>query len=46
MNQLHRSRRPPYAEVPGPSIVMVAQDAFGVGRGTLFKILAALFGRE
>lgn len=39
----HKLRHP---EVPGPSIVMVAQDAFGVGRGTLFKILAALFGRE
>src|SRR6516162_8030450 len=35
-----------YPEVPGPSIVMVAQDTFGVGRGTLFKILAGLFGRE
>jgi len=35
-----------HPEVPGPSIVMVAQDTFGVGRGTLFKILAGLFGRE
>src|SRR5262245_5270550 len=25
---------------------MVAQDTYGVGRGTLFKILAELFGRE
>src|SRR5215813_7723216 len=39
----HKLRHP---EVPGPSIVMVAQDIFGVGRGTLFKILAGLFGRE
>jgi hypothetical protein len=39
----HKLHRP---EVPGPSIVMVAQDTFGVGRGTLFKILTALFGRE
>lgn len=35
-----------HPEVPGPSIVMIAQDTFGVGRGTLFKILAELFGRE
>ena len=35
-----------HPEIPGPSIVMVAQDAFGVGRGTLFKILEGLFGRE
>jgi len=39
----HKLRHP---EVPGPSIVMVAQDTYGVGRGTLFKILAGLFGRE
>jgi hypothetical protein len=39
----HKLRHP---EVPGPSIVMVAQDTYGVGRGTLFKILAALFGHE
>jgi hypothetical protein len=39
----HKLRHP---EVPGPSIVMVAQDTFGVGRGTLFKILMELFGRE
>jgi Family of unknown function (DUF5906) len=39
----HKLRHP---EVPGPSIVMVAQDVFGVGRGTLFKILEGLFGRE
>ena len=30
--------------VPGPSVVHVAQDEFGVGRGTWFKILMALFG--
>jgi len=35
-----------HPEIPGPSIVMVAQDVFGVGRGTLFKILEGLFGRE
>jgi hypothetical protein len=35
-----------HPEIPGPSMVMVAQDTFGVGRGTLFKILAGLFGRE
>src|SRR5262249_20927193 len=35
-----------HPEIPGPSIVMVAQDTFGVGRGTLFKILEELFGRE
>jgi len=35
-----------HPEVPGPSIVMIAQDTFGVGRGTLFKILMELFGRE
>jgi hypothetical protein len=35
-----------HPEVPGPSIVMIAQDTFGVGRGTLFKILEGLFGRE
>jgi hypothetical protein len=35
-----------HPEIPGPSIVMVAQDTFGVGRGTLFKILEGLFGRE
>jgi uncharacterized protein DUF5906 len=39
----HKLRHP---EIPGPSIVMIAQDTFGVGRGTLFKILAGLFGRE
>src|SRR6516164_732955 len=39
----HKLRHP---EVPGPSIVMIAQDIHGVGRGTLFKILAGLFGRE
>jgi hypothetical protein len=39
----HKLRHP---EVPGPSIVMVAQDIFGVGRGTLFKVLEGLFGRE
>jgi hypothetical protein len=39
----HKLRHP---EIPGPSIVMVAQDTFGVGRGTLFKILEGLFGRE
>ena len=39
----HKLRHP---EVPGPSIVMVAQDLYGVGRGTLFKILTGLFGRE
>jgi uncharacterized protein DUF5906 len=33
-----------YAAVPGPSVVHVAQDEFGVGRGTWFKILTALFG--
>jgi Family of unknown function (DUF5906) len=33
-----------YPAVPGPSVVHVAQDEFGVGRGTWFKILAALFG--
>ena len=33
-----------YPAVPGPSVVMVAQDEFGVGRGTWFKILMALFG--
>jgi hypothetical protein len=32
--------------VPGPSIVMVAQNEFGVGRGTLFKILADMFGHS
>ena len=32
--------------VPGPSVVHVAQDEFGVGRGTWFKILTGLFGRE
>src|SRR6516225_11138362 len=36
----HKLRHP---EVPGPSIVMVAQDLYGVGRGTLFKILTGLF---
>src|SRR5262249_26558620 len=36
----------PHPQVPGPSIVMVAQNTYGVGRGTLFKILAGLFGRE
>jgi hypothetical protein len=35
-----------HPEIPGPSIVMVAQDTFGVGRGTMFKILEGLFGRE
>jgi hypothetical protein len=35
-----------HPEVPGPSIVMVAQDTFGVGRGALFKIIEGLFGRE
>jgi hypothetical protein len=35
-----------HPEIPGPSIVMVAQDIYGVGRGTLFKILTELFGRE
>jgi hypothetical protein len=35
-----------HPEIPGPSIVMVAKDTFGVGRGTLFKILEGLFGRE
>jgi len=35
-----------HPEIPGPSIVMVAHDTFGVGRGTLFKILEGLFGRE
>src|SRR6516165_1051551 len=35
-----------HPEVPGPSIVMIAQDTFGVGRGTMFKILEGLFGRE
>jgi hypothetical protein len=35
-----------HPEIPGPSIVMVAQDTFGVGRGTMFKILERLFGRE
>jgi hypothetical protein len=35
-----------HPEIPGPSIVMIAQDTFGVGRGTLFKILEELFGRE
>jgi len=39
----HKLRHP---EIPGPSIVMVAQDTFGAGRGTLFKILEGLFGRE
>ena len=33
-----------YPAVPGPSVVHVAQDEFGVGRGTWFKILTALFG--
>jgi hypothetical protein len=39
----HKLRHP---EVPGPSIVMIAKDIHGVGRGTLFKILEGLFGRE
>jgi hypothetical protein len=39
----HKLRHP---EIPGPSIVMVAQDTYGVGRGTWFKILEGLFGGE
>ena len=35
-----------HPEIPGPSMVMVAHDTFGVGRGTMFKILEGLFGRE
>jgi hypothetical protein len=35
-----------YPEVPGPSAVMLAQDTFGVGRGSWFKILEGLFGSE
>jgi len=39
----HKLRFP---AVPGPSIVMVAQSTFGVGRSTLYKIMADMFGRE
>src|SRR6516164_4713630 len=35
-----------HPEIPGPSMVMVAHDTFGVGRGTMFKIIEGLFGRE
>jgi hypothetical protein len=39
----HKLRFP---AIPGPSIVMVAQSTFGVGRSTLYKIMADMFGRE
>jgi len=39
----HKLRFP---AIPGPSIVMVAQSTFGVGRSTLYKIMADMFGHE
>jgi hypothetical protein len=30
--------------VPGPSIVMIAQDDYGTGRGLLFKLIVKMFG--
>lgn len=39
----HKLLRP---DVPGPAVVMVAPDAYGTGRGTLFKLLRRMFGRR
>ena len=30
--------------VPGPSVVMIAQDDYGTGRGLLFKLIIKMFG--
>ena len=30
--------------IPGPSIVMIAQDDYGTGRGLLFKLIIKMFG--
>ncbi len=35
-----------HPEVPGPGVVMVAQDEYGTGRGTFFFLLRALFGER
>lgn len=32
--------------VPGPGIIMVAQDTFGTGRGNMFKLLNEVFGDQ
>lgn len=37
----HKYRHP---AIPGPAVVMVARGAFGTGRGTVIKLMEALFG--
>ena len=37
----HKFRHP---EVPGPGVIMVANDTYGTGRGRFAKLLKALFG--
>lgn len=37
----HKFRHP---EIPGPGVIMLAQDEFGTGRGTFMKLLEKLFG--
>jgi hypothetical protein len=39
----HKLRFP---AIPGPSVVMIAQDTYGVGRGTWFKVLTGMVGRD
>lgn len=33
-----------HPEIPGPGVIMLAQDEFGTGRGTFMKLLEKLFG--